>query len=308
MVFSGTGTVQTYVVPVTGNYIIEAAGAEGGPAAGRGGKGARIKGAFNLTQGEVLRIVVGRQGAPGSTSPKSTGGGGGGSFVWKSDVALPLPAKPMLVAGGGGGGASAAHGSNGAVEMDVASGAGLSGRCGYGGATNFVDFSYSGGGGTGWRSSGKIGSAPTHCYGGTRWIGGNGANYCDHHGGTGGYGGGGGGSIMGDGSGGGGGYSGGRGGTQNGPAGGGGGSYNAGTHQDNAPGVQAGDGYVTIVAVPAAVTIVTPGTFPGNSPLSATSEIVLEDIRPPIVIDTRLAKRPALDQPKASDCVDAPIQ
>ena len=307
MVFSGTDTVQTYVVPVTGNYIIEAAGAEGGPASCLGGRGARIKGVFNLTQGEVLRIVVGRRGSPGSASPKSTGGGGGGSFVWKSDVALPLPAKPILVAGGGGGGASSVPGGDGAVEMDVASGAGLSGRCGYGGATNFVDFSYSGGGGTGWRSSGKIGSAPTHCFGGSRWIGGNGANYCDHEGGGGGYGGGGGGSIMGDGSGGGGGYSGGRGGTQNGPAGGGGGSYNAGTHQDNAPGFQRGDGYVTIASVPASVTIVTPETLPSASPLGIDLSASSEGMRPPIVVDTRLSKQPELNQPKTSARVDTPL-
>ena len=57
-----TQGIQEWTVPSTGNYIIEASGASGGssPNSNRlGGKGAKIKGTFTLTEGTVLKIVVG---------------------------------------------------------------------------------------------------------------------------------------------------------------------------------------------------------------------------------------------------------
>lgn len=280
IVFIGIGTIQSYVVPASGRYVIEAAGAQGGAGGGPGGKGARVKGTFNLTEGDVLQMVVGHQGTSGSTPHQPAGGGGGGSFVWKGATArlmpaggggggggsfvwkgaMPrvLPAKPMLAAGGGGGG----NGGDGVVTIDAARGAGSGGRNGHGGAADLGDFHYSGGGGTGWLSAGANGSAPTFCQGGEHWAGGLGADYCGNAGGNGGFGGGGGGAFIGSGSGGGGGYSGGGGGTQVGPGGGGGSSYNAGENQTNTPGVQTGDGYVSIVAVPAPVAASTADKFP----------------------------------------------
>ena len=53
-VFHGTGAVQSHVVPASGNYVIEAWGAQGGVGGGEGGKGARIKGTFQLKEGEQL--------------------------------------------------------------------------------------------------------------------------------------------------------------------------------------------------------------------------------------------------------------
>ncbi len=241
-VFYGTGFIQTYVVPVTGSYVIEASGAEGGSGGGGAGKGARIRGTFGLTRGDVLQIVVGLQGKRGGTYFKPAGGGGGGSFVWLGALPYPLPTQPMIAAGGGGGG----PGGDAVISIDAEGGMGLGGLCGYGGSTDYVDFHYSGGGGAGWRSNGAMGSSPTYSGGGVRWMGGQGAHYCGHSGGTGGFGGGGGGSIIGHGSGGGGGYSGGGGGTENGPGGGGGSSYNSGTDQVNIPGIQTGDGCVSI--------------------------------------------------------------
>ncbi len=246
IVFPCTGAIQRYAIAHTGYYVIEAAGAQGGAGGGPGGKGARVKGTFHLTRGEIVWIVVGRQGGAGITPHQPAGGGGGGTFVWKSMADLILPAQPMLAAGGGGGG----NGSDAVVTMEAASGAAAGGRHGRGGAADTVDFHYSGGGGAGWITNGGTGSTPTYCGGGSRWAGGAGANYCCNEGGTGGFGGGGGGAFIGQGSGGGGGYSGGGGGTQNGPGGGGGGSYNAGTHQTNTPGIQTGHGYVSLLAVP----------------------------------------------------------
>ena len=245
VVFSGTGRIQTYVVSASGYYRIVASGAQGGPGDGFGGKGARIAGIFALLKNEILQIVVGLQGTGGTTPHQADGGGGGGgTFIWKGAVPLPLPAKPLLVAGGGGGGK---NGHDGTVTMDGTNDAQVGGRCGYGGSTDFTDFHYSGGGGTGWRSSGAMGSAPTYCYGGLRWTGGEGAHYFGHTGGQGGFGGGGGG---GGGSGGGGGFSGGGGGSLSGPdGGGGGGSFNAGSDQCNTPGVQCGDGEAVVTLV-----------------------------------------------------------
>ena len=75
---------QEWTVPANGVYTIEVWGAQGGNAgAGNtaGGKGARMKGDFTLTQGTVLQIVVGQQ---GTTTSGYSSGGGGGSFVVKN--------------------------------------------------------------------------------------------------------------------------------------------------------------------------------------------------------------------------------
>jgi hypothetical protein len=246
LVFSAIGKIQSYVVPTTGCYVIEAAGAQGGHGGGPGGKGARLKGTFYLHAGEILQIVVGQQGLAGDTPHQPAAGGGGGSFVWSGVRGMPLPPLPLLAAGGGGGGAGGA----GLVSVAGGDGAAPGGRDGHGGEADGADFHYSGGGGAGWRTQGARGSSPTFAEGGTQWAGGKGANYCCNVGGAGGFGGGGGGAFLGSGSGGGGGFSGGGGGTQAGPGGGGGGSFNAGAYQVNEPGAQNGHGFVSILSVP----------------------------------------------------------
>jgi hypothetical protein len=60
-----------------------------------GGLGARVKGIFNLSQNQVLKIIVGQKGLGGGDGVG--GGGGGGSFI-------VLGSSPLIVAGGGGGG------------------------------------------------------------------------------------------------------------------------------------------------------------------------------------------------------------
>ena len=90
--------VQYWTVPHSGVYTIDIMGARGGEPTGYTsydyyGRGARMKGDFELTEGEVLKILVGQYG---------TGdyyiGGGGGTFVATDDD------EPLIVAGGGGGG------------------------------------------------------------------------------------------------------------------------------------------------------------------------------------------------------------
>ena len=83
--------IQYWPVPVTGTYTIEAYGAQGGDV---GGEGARMRGNFNLTQGDILKILVGQA---GGTADNQHGSGGGGSFV-ATNVDTPL-----VVTGGGGG-------------------------------------------------------------------------------------------------------------------------------------------------------------------------------------------------------------
>ena len=98
--------IQLWTVPLSGSYVIEAWGASG--AEGRsdkfssdtrpGGKGACVKGTFNLTRGKELKILVGQTGSKGKNGSPLPGGGGGGTFITSSaDV-------PLIIAGGGGGG------------------------------------------------------------------------------------------------------------------------------------------------------------------------------------------------------------
>ena len=62
-----SGTIQTFVVPSTGAYKIEAYGAEGGPGAtyaeGDPGNGAKMTGTVNLNKNDVLQILVGQMGS-----------------------------------------------------------------------------------------------------------------------------------------------------------------------------------------------------------------------------------------------------
>ncbi len=249
--FSYNGAIQTYTVPAGVTSInITAAGAQGGGLINGGGLGASMSGAFTVTPGEILYIVVGQKGQlqlGGQTQNSS--GGGGGTFVYRN-------AANLLIAAGGGGGLCN-YGGSGPIHADChgkitpnggndESGVYLGGITGAGGAAGLWSNTPCAGGGTGWLS---VGGGP---YGGggisNNWVAGlpfcgGGGGGC---GGYGGFGGGGGGGNHYGGGGGGGGYSGGGGGTD--PThGGGGGSFNAGTNQNNTPGINQNDGVVTIL-------------------------------------------------------------
>jgi hypothetical protein len=243
--FTYNGSIQTWVVPsCVSSITIEAFGAQGGATTGEngngnwtGGLGADIKGAFTVSGGQSISVLVGEAGTAASGS-SCTSGGGGGSWAVSNTTLL-------LVAGGGGGGFmcnalggvnggngnSGNNGGNG-VSANVNRSAAAGGTGGNGGTGCY------GGGGGGWLSAGTstCSGAGGGAYPGSSVAGG------------GGYGGGGGGYNSGccGGSGGGGGYSGGSTGTSDGCAGGGGGSYNNGTNQSNTSGVQTGNGRVVI--------------------------------------------------------------
>lgn len=249
--------IQLFTIQVSGVYRITCGGAEGHGNGGSwaGGKGAIIRGDFNLTQGEVICIVVGQQGL-------SSGGGGGGTFVYKEANNTVL-----IIAGGGGGGAhNDGFGGGGSASLWPSSGGG-SGSGGYsnqsyggwGGqcSVNCVRDSWNGaaGGGCGWNGDGRNGVTNN----GNRYgIGGGsrssnfvGGYYSDspqdESSGNGGFGGGGGCGGHGFSGGGGGGYTGGGGGNNwnniNHGGGQGGGSLNNGSNQSNTVGSNSGHGY-----------------------------------------------------------------
>lgn len=237
-----TNGIQEWTVPTNGSYVIEAWGARGGYTGScsllggtlcHGANGARIKGTFNLTQGEILRIAVGQMGEDYS----SGGGGGGGTFVAKGNN--HLGATVLIVAGGGGGGH---YYSNQVAKGGQTTESGL--------GNTSTGNNYKAGGGGSWSSDGADGTNGST--GGKGWanflVGGTHAISGSGHWsmGDGGFGGGGGGTWP---AGNGGGYNGGpqilSGGNPT-PGGSGGGSYNSGSSQENTAGAWNFHGKVTI--------------------------------------------------------------
>lgn len=262
-----TQGIQEWTVPATATYRILSVGASGGAFdstytyLGYPGTGASIRGDFVLTQGTIVRIVVGQcptlsVGAGGQNGS----GGGGGSFVYTGTAGS---GTILVIAGGGGGtghGSTTSTGGNGkggssttdSRESALNENFGVNARVGSGSVGNLgigsggkgtITSSYGGsGGGTGWSGDGQNnqsgGSSPGS--GGTRFVGGSGATTNV----AGGFGGGGGAGGTGVAGGGGGGYTGGgagnsyvtvTGGTSWG-GGGGGGSINNGSNQFNTVG------------------------------------------------------------------------
>ena len=90
--------IQFWKVPYSGKYEITAVGAAGGydkyGSVARG-RGAYMGGEFDLSKGDVLKILVGQEG--GKNTVRYSSGGGGGTFVVTSIN------TPLIVAGGGGG-------------------------------------------------------------------------------------------------------------------------------------------------------------------------------------------------------------
>ena len=97
-----TQGIQEWTVPATTTYTIDAYGARGGGTAP--GQGARMKGDFDLTKDDVIKIVVGQTGLAETyvRSGRTAGGGGGGTFVIQSPY--NNTASVLVIAGGGGGG------------------------------------------------------------------------------------------------------------------------------------------------------------------------------------------------------------
>ena len=231
-----TRGIQEWTVPADGNYSIEVWGAQGGrggvnDSIVEGGRGAKVKGVFDLSKDEVLKIMVGQKGLGGGDGVG--GGGGGGSFV-------VVGSTPLIVAGGGGGGSyNSTHGpgvdsrvgGDGRADLSISTAAGTTSNAS--GGAGFLSNSTAG-------SSSGIAKSFTN--------GGTGATGKTNH--DGGFGGGGGGSSSFPSGGGGGGYQGGNASglswTQSIGQSKGGYSYNSGTDQNNTTGINTGHGKVVI--------------------------------------------------------------
>jgi len=232
--FDTNSGIQEIVIPADGTYEIEVAGAAGGigNSGFLAGLGARMRGRFALSEGQVLKILVGQKGEDENNTGRA-GGGGGGSFVATSSNV------PLICAGAGAGSSYSGnnnittrnHGTSqiGDGSGGVAQGSGDQGGAGFtGNAQNTngtVALSFINGG-----VGGTLGES----------------------GGRGGFGGGGSGAQSYPSGGGGGGYEGGDSGISSwSPEGNGQGgkSYNDGTNQSNSSGVNSGDGSVTITNI-----------------------------------------------------------
>ncbi|MHB8493633.1 MAG: IPTL-CTERM sorting domain-containing protein [Casimicrobiaceae bacterium] len=248
------GGIQSWTVPASGTYTITGTGAQGasGDAGFVGGRGAQVSGQFNLTAGQVLKLVVGQQGV-GQGSGEN-GGGGGGSFVVDSSN------TPLLIAGGGGGTRASVsqNGCDASVTQFAVTGSGGSttSTCtlettdlGVGGVVSSSSWGSAGAGFGGDGATDPSGGG-THG-GGFSWangmLGGTSDSTCSTSA-PGGFGGAGAGNGC-WGGGGGGGYSGGDGGR----VAGGGGSFNAGTSPLATAGLGVGDGSIVIQSVTLAV-------------------------------------------------------
>ena len=253
--------IQLWTVPETATYRVEVWGAQGAfiPSGssynsgqeeqGGGGKGARMRGDFNLTIGDKIKILVGQMGRGGGAAS----GGGGGTFVaTENNTAL-------IVAGGGGGNRlgntynnamDAVTGTSGVDGVgDNYGGHGEGGTNGQGGTAGHQSGSGAGFSGDGVKSSDtrSLYIGPTKSYSFVNGGLGGRLQYSSSNSYMqGGFGGGGAGGWGGTGAGGG--YSGGGGGinlTNVGFAGGGG-SYNNGSNQSNTGALWENHGKCTI--------------------------------------------------------------
>jgi len=193
--------IQRWVVPQSGTYRIEVAGAQGGGHVVNGtpgGLGARVRADVTLSGGATLDLLVGQAGLPSTdNSANRGGGGGGGSFVANGNT-------PFVIAGGGGGRnyGTALAGEGRTFTSGGAGGTTAGGTNGNGGT---VAAAGHGGGGflTGSFDSGQaflnggIGTQATHSLAGDGGFGGGGASANQAGGGGGGYSGGGSGTNSG---------------------------------------------------------------------------------------------------------------
>ena len=266
LVTSNTQGIQEWTVPSTGTYTITAAGAKGGDANNAiGGSGRSITITTSLTQGHVIKILVGQQGGNLNFATGWAGGGGGGTFLFNQTT------NQLILAAGGGGGAGKGdpnqynftlNGGDASAYNNTSGGTGIScpqswcsagggGTNGAGGQAGGYPSNQGGAAGSGWNSQGTTGTygggiGQTFNQGG---LGGVNQTACGtwNTSSNGGFGGGGGAGMctnyeaLG---GGGGGYSGGGGAGCRVGAGGGGGSFYTGTYVSE--GLNAGNGLVNI--------------------------------------------------------------
>jgi hypothetical protein len=135
--FNVISGIQTFIIPADGRYRITAHGAQGSNKNGNVGRGAILRGDFDLKSGDKLFILVGQRSI--YTGTRDWQGGSGGSFV---AIGSGLSnAQPLVVAGGGG-----TNRSSSAFDARMDANTGTAGKTGTGSAGGRNGSAASGGG------------------------------------------------------------------------------------------------------------------------------------------------------------------
>ena len=152
-----TSGIQYWTVPTTGTYTITAIGATGGNESETNvkvGLPAKIIGDFSLTQGEVIKILVGQHGWKASCRPGW--GAGGGTFVTKNDNTI------LVIAGGAGSGHTFYHGTYSHQNANTGESGNYNAQTHYGGTNgNGGGGTTSGSSGAGYSGDGTTGNSST---------------------------------------------------------------------------------------------------------------------------------------------------
>lgn len=157
--FNVINGIQLWKVPYSGTWRITVASGGGGSTlktndTNTGGSGITISGERVLSEGQIIRIIVGSKGG----SYEYTAGGGGASLVVLSNGmadASPFESLPWIMPGAGGGAGHRTDGRDGLVTEQAGSGnAGTYAQIGQGGTNSATTNGGHGGGGSGWLSTG----------------------------------------------------------------------------------------------------------------------------------------------------------
>lgn len=179
--FSYSGSVQSFTAPLSGDYVVETWGAQGGSYSGsNGGKGGYSTGIISLNKGETVYVYVGGSTTTGNGGWNGGGttwgvakGGGGATDIRKGGTSL---ANRIVVAGGGGGAQAGAGGAGGGLTGD----SGIKQCCGTVGSGGTQTAGGTGGGTSGTLGQGGNGATGSDDLyagaGGGGYYGGGGAN------------------------------------------------------------------------------------------------------------------------------------
>ena len=154
-----TSGIQYWTVPANGTYTITAVGATAGNESDTNvkvGLPAKIIGNFSLTQGDVIKILVGQHGWKASCRPGW--GAGGGTFVTKNDNTI------LVIAGGAGSGHMSFYGTYSYQNANTGESGNSDNSKTHNGGTggDGGDGSSSGGSGAGYSGNGTTGNGSVY--------------------------------------------------------------------------------------------------------------------------------------------------
>lgn len=163
--YTYSGSIQEFIVPVTGLYKLEVWGAKGGNSkrSGIGGSGGYSKGHTILKEGTQLYVVAGggTYNGGGTVVPGSEAGYGGGAthIALRTGLLSTLNNHlndVLIIAGGGGGGGAVAQSDINRYNANGGAGGGISG---YAGRSGDIGANLAGGSGGTQNKMGSSGNA-----------------------------------------------------------------------------------------------------------------------------------------------------